>query len=168
MLVFTGLIGFLYAYFSYSGAVKFANQLLNQIKLEYSTLLKSSTEAINTSSIEKDISSLGERTQSKGFIRCTKVSSRLIRCTAEDTSMDAVLKALSLFGFTLHQIDEDIYEGRKDGSIWATDITGYKLKARIARISSSEIIITIETSSSLNEFSDKDLLKLNEFLNKIF
>jgi hypothetical protein len=92
----------------------------------------------------------------------------MIRCIAEDMSMEAVLKALRLFGFTLYEIDNDIYEGRKDGSVWATDITGYKLKARVARVSDSEIIITIELSSLLNELSDKDVLKLNEFLNNIF
>ena len=166
-LIFAGLIGFLYAYFSYSSAVKFTNQLLEQIKVEYSMLQKSSTKAISVPPTKEEAPVPEKEVQGKGLIRCTKTSSRMIQCIAEDTSMDAVLKALSLFGFTLHEVDDDIYEGMKDGSIWATDITGYKLKARIARISSSEIIITIETSSLLNEFSDKDILKLNEFLNKI-
>lgn len=167
LIIFASLTEFWYAYFSYKGAVKFANQLLDHIRMEYSRILKSSTAAIKTSS-KKDASKFKERTRSKGLIRCTKMSSRMIQCTAENINIDSVLKALTLFGFMLHEVDKDIYVGKKDGSTWATNITGYKLKARVVRVSESKIIIMIELLSLLGEFSDKDVLKLNEFLNKIF
>jgi hypothetical protein len=56
LLIFVSFLEFLYAYFSYSGALKFANHLLDQIKVEYSALLKSSASDVKAPTSKKDVS----------------------------------------------------------------------------------------------------------------